>query len=104
MAVHQCMCQVEITGKTLLFDSFEKGAEYVVIWHLEDTLMTDAEILLFAASMNYAHIDIDSSCCIRCGCEQWYQTMPNLNADQREKLIAKIERWHELVRKEQVRS
>jgi len=59
--------------------------------------MTNKEILAFAQSMNYAHLDIESSCCIRYGRARWEQRLSELTAEQREKLIARIEHWHELV-------
>lgn len=59
--------------------------------------MTNKEILQFAASMNYAQLHIDSSCCIRYGRTRWEQAVPELTPEQRSKLVAKIERWHELV-------
>ena len=59
--------------------------------------MTNEEILAFAQSMNYAHLDIESGCCIRYGRERWEQRVPELTPEQRGKLIARIEHWQELV-------
>lgn len=55
--------------------------------------MTNEQILAFAASMNYAHLVIDSSVSIRYGRVRWEKAIPELTDEQREKLVAKIERW-----------
>lgn len=56
--------------------------------------MTNEQILEFAASMNYAHLVVDSSCCIRYGRARWAQRLPELSSEQREKLVARIEHWN----------
>lgn len=54
--------------------------------------MTNEQILAFAASMNYAPLYIDSSCCIRFGRQKWEHMLPELTREQRDALVAKIER------------
>lgn len=65
--------------------------------------MTNEQILQFAASMNYAHLVIDSTCSIRHGRASWEKAVPELSDEQRSKLVARIEHWQELVEKEQVK-
>ncbi len=64
--------------------------------------MTNEQILEFAASVNYAHLTIESSCCIRYGKVRWEQAVQELSSEQRAKLVAKIEHWQSLVEREQV--
>ena len=59
--------------------------------------MTNEQILHFAASMNYAYLVIDSSCCIRHGRTRWEQRLSELSDEQRGKLVARIAHWIELV-------
>ena len=66
--------------------------------------MTNEEILAFAESMNYAHLDIDSSCRIRYGQARWEQRVTELTAGQREKLIARIEHWQAMLAREAIKS
>lgn len=63
--------------------------------------MTNEQILEFAQSMNFAHLHIDSSCCMRYGRVRWERGLLELSEEQREKLVAKIEYWRELVEREQ---
>lgn len=65
--------------------------------------MTNEQILAFAQSMNYACLNIDSSCCIRYGRPRWEQRLAELSAEQREKLVAKIEHWQQLMKRKRVR-
>lgn len=65
--------------------------------------MTNEQILDFAASMNYAHLVVDSSCHMRYGHAQWERGLLELSSEQREKLVARIEHWQRLVEREQVR-
>jgi hypothetical protein len=62
--------------------------------------MTNEQIFDFVQTMNYAHVVVDSSCCIRCGKENWERAVPKLSVEQREKLVARIEHWRELVERE----
>lgn len=62
--------------------------------------MTNEQILDFAQSMNYAHVVVDSSCRIGYGCTKWKQAVQRLSTEQREKLVGKIEHWHEIVERE----
>jgi hypothetical protein len=62
--------------------------------------MTNEQILDFAASVKYAHMIVDSSCCIRYGRERWEQRLPELSGEQREKLVSRIEHWNAMVARE----
>jgi hypothetical protein len=62
--------------------------------------MTNEQILQWAARVNYAHLNIDSACCIRYGRMRWEQRLPELTAEQRAALIAKIEHWDARLAKE----
>ena len=66
--------------------------------------MTNEEILAFAQSMNYAHLDIESGCCIRYGQARWEQRLSELTAEQREKLLARIEHWQAMLAREAIKS
>jgi hypothetical protein len=65
--------------------------------------MTNEQILEFVASMNYAHLVVDSSCHMRYGRERWERGVQELSVEQRSKLVSRIEHWQELVEREQVR-
>jgi hypothetical protein len=62
--------------------------------------MTNEEILRFAASMNYAHLPVDSSCHIGYGRACWREMVPELTDEKREKLVARIEHWQAMIRRE----
>lgn len=62
--------------------------------------MTNEEILQHAASMNYAHLYVDSSCHMPYSKERWEQRLSELSSEQREKLVAKLEHWQKLVESE----
>jgi hypothetical protein len=64
--------------------------------------MTNEQILEFAAAMNYAHLVVDSSCRMRYGRASWERGLLELNSEQREKLVARIEHWRKLVEREVV--
>jgi len=66
--------------------------------------MTNEEILQFAASMNFAHLNIDSSCCIRYGRGHWEARVPMLTAEQKVALLARIEHWEAMLAREEVQS
>jgi hypothetical protein len=63
-------------------------------------MMTNEQILRWAASMNYMCVVIDSSCRIRYGREQWETRLPELTAKQRMTLQGKIERCEARLAKE----
>ena len=66
-------------------------------------MMTNKQILRWAASMKYLYVVIDSSCRIRYGQAQWEMRLPELTAEQRMTLQAKIERCEARLAKERGR-
>jgi len=62
--------------------------------------MTNEQILQWAASINFAHINITPTCHIRYGRQQWETRLPELTAKQRMTLQGKIERCEARLSKE----
>jgi hypothetical protein len=58
--------------------------------------MTNEQILQHAASMNFAHLYVDSSCHMPYGRVRWEQRLLELSCEQREKLVAKIQHWQSM--------
>jgi hypothetical protein len=58
--------------------------------------MTNEQILEHASCMNYAHLDIDSSCHMPYGQARWEARLLELTEAQRERLVDKIERWESM--------
>jgi hypothetical protein len=67
-------------------------------------MMTDEQILCWAASMKYMYVVIDSSCCIRYGRDQWETRLPELTAKQKMTLQGKIDRCEARLAKERAQS
>lgn len=63
-------------------------------------MMTNEQILQWAASMKYLYVVIDASCHIRHGKMQWETRLAELTANQRMILNAKIDRCQARLAKE----
>lgn len=55
--------------------------------------MTDEEILTWAKSISYAHVDIMPDFCLHYGRVTWEKRVPALSEEQRAMLVKRIEEW-----------
>lgn len=55
--------------------------------------MTNEQILHHAASMNFAHLHVDSTCHMPYGKVRWEARLLELSEAQRERLVGKIQRF-----------
>lgn len=52
-------------------------------------------------AINYAHLNIESSCCIHYGRPCWEARLLELSEGERDALLAKVGHWQELVAREE---
>lgn len=55
--------------------------------------MTNEEILSWAKSIYYAHIDIGPDFCLHYGKAAWEKQLPEFSEEQRVLLVRQIEEW-----------
>jgi hypothetical protein len=55
--------------------------------------MTDEEILAWAKSFSYAHVDIKPDFCMHYGKTTWEKRVPELPEEQRAMLVKQIGEW-----------
>lgn len=55
--------------------------------------MTNEEVLTWARSIHYAHVDIGPNFCMYYGKARWEQQLIELSEEQRATLAEHIERW-----------
>jgi hypothetical protein len=55
--------------------------------------MTNEDILLWAKSIHYAHVDISPDFCLYYGKATWEKRVPELSEEQRTMLVEQIEKW-----------
>lgn len=55
--------------------------------------MTNEEVLTWARSIYYAHIDVGPDFCMYYGKARWEQRLTELSEEQKAMLVGHIERW-----------
>jgi len=55
--------------------------------------MTNEEVLTWARSVHYAHVDVEPDFCMYYGKARWEQQLAELSEEQRATLVKHIERW-----------
>jgi hypothetical protein len=55
--------------------------------------MTNEEVLIWARSIYYAHVDVGPDFCMYYGKARWEQQLAELSEEQRAMLVELIERW-----------